>query len=290
VTPVALHGALADIAERWRVYYSHNYLAVALQSLLVGCVRVLRGHTGGLGQEKLLGEFGGSGIAARFRALFGRDLPKPFFELTARQTLEFAGATFSDSPGDVGACLDKLTIDAAFSERRLEQCLIDEDANDIGGIALATLLLYIVVLRYPQQVKPDYQNWYQQQVYDSYYDISVPGVAALLHGEFGKAWLDRSNEEILNRLIWRFVIRQHQAMSYARGFGGSSSLFHVDGTTVIGTSAGYTDPRALNPRLRSTLQILYDIGLIDYDDDGGCHRTSEGDTWLDAELKRETGA
>ena len=31
-------------------------------------------------------------------------------------------------------------------------------------------------------------------------------------------------------------------MSYERGFGGSAPLFHVDGTTVIGTGTDYTDP------------------------------------------------
>jgi hypothetical protein len=39
-------------------------------------------------------------------------------------------------------------------------------------------------------------------------------------------------------------------MSYERGFGGSAPLFHLDGTTVIGTGTDYTDPQALNPRTR----------------------------------------
>jgi hypothetical protein len=108
-----------------------------------------------------------------------------------------------------------------------------------------------------------------------------------LRQEFGEDWLDRANGEILNRILSRFVIRQHERMGYERGFGGSSPLFHVDGTTVIGTGADYTDPRALNPRLGSALQILSDLGLIVYEDDG-YRRTPEGDAWLASELKRET--
>jgi hypothetical protein len=75
-------------------------------------------------------------------------------------------------------------------------------------------------------------------------------------------------------------------MSYERGFGGNAPLFHVDGVTVIGTNTDYTDPRALNVRLRSALQILTDLGLIYWDDDG-YSRTEDGDVWLAAELRNE---
>lgn len=121
-------------------------------------------------------------------------------------------------------------------------------------------------------------------------DIALPEIAKFLLEEFGDSWLDCSNEQILHRIVWRFVIRQHQAMSYERGFGGSAPLFHVDGTTIIGTGTDFTDPRALNPRLGSALQILSDLGLITYDDDIGYKRTPEGDDWLSAELKHEVAA
>jgi|PersoiStandDraft_1058852.scaffolds.fasta_scaffold138092_1 hypothetical protein len=62
---------------------------------------------------------------------------------------------------------------------------------------------------------------------------------------------------------------------YERGFGGSAPLFHVDGTTVIGTGTDYTDPQALNSRLGSALQILSDLGLATYEEEGGYRRTRE---------------
>ena len=76
-------------------------------------------------------------------------------------------------------------------------------------------------------------------------------------------------------------------MSYERGFGGSAPLFHVDGTTIIGTNTDYTDPRALNPRLRSALQILSDLGLLRWDTESGYEPTPEGKTWLLAQVRRE---
>jgi hypothetical protein len=149
------------------------------------------------------------------------------------------------------------------------------------------MLLYLVVIRYQRQIRSSFNNWYEQQVHNDLADISLPGVVRFLHREFGDDWFDRWNGEILSRILSRFVIRQHERMSYERGYGGSAPLFHVDGTTVIGTGTDYTDPRALNPRLGSALQILSDLGLLIYEEEGGYRRTPMGDAWLASELKRE---
>jgi len=47
-----------------------------------------------------------------------------------------------------------------------------------------------------------------------------------------------------------------------RGFGGSAPPFHVDGATVIGSDADFSDPQALNARFFSTVQILHDLKLV----------------------------
>jgi hypothetical protein len=279
---------LSDIAERWRAYHSHSYLAVALQSLLVALARILRDRPGGIARADLLGEFSSSAITARFTELFGHELPGTFFDLTPRDMLALAGVTLPKSPDGGGVLV--LPIASPFSERNLESHLIDGEANDAGGIALAAMLFYQTVLRYPAAVAGPFHNWYSRHVKDPYADIVLPGVIDMLHGEFGSSWIDRSNREILDRVIWRFVIRQHQTMSYERGFGGNAPLFHVDGVTVIGTNTDYTDPRALNVRLRSALQILTDLGLIYWDDERGYCRTDDGEAWLVAELSSEQSA
>ena len=286
--PIKLHDALSDIAFRWRVYFFQSYLTVALQSFLVTCVRLMRGRPGGVGYQNLLQGLGELAIKTRYRELFNRALPKNFFVMTARETLTLAGVAF---PRKQEARLDALSVDAKFSERSLEILLTEEgEANEAAGIVLATMLLYQVVVRYKQLMETPFHNWYQQQVYDPYADISVPGVDTFLHGEFGPDWLDRSNGEILNRVIWRFVIRQHQTMSYERGFGGSAPLFHVDGTTIIGTTTDFTDPRADNPRLGSALQILSDLGLLRWDSERGYEQTPKGKSWLRAQIQHETMA
>ena len=250
---VSVPPQLADMYERWRIFYSQIYLAVALQSILVACVRVLRNRPAGMTYEQLVQGLNPPGLKARFREVFGRELPNDFFALSARETLAVCGIG-GKRP------VNTLPIDAPFSERNLEHLLIESEANDVAGIVLAAMLLYEVVLRYGQRVSAAHNNWYAQQVYNPAADIALPEIVKFLVEEFGDGWLDRSNEQILHRVVWRFVIRQHQTMSYERGFGGSAPLFHVDGTTIIGAGTDFTDPQVLNPRLGSALQILSDLG------------------------------
>ncbi|MCR6733397.1 MAG: hypothetical protein NVV83_04585 [Afipia sp.] len=281
IAAITVPSELADIYERWRVFYSQNYLAVALQSMLAACVRLLRDKPAGLSQNQLMQALNPPGLKARFEELFDRKIPADFFTMSARETLSTCGITINHNTTSA------LPIDAPFSERSLEESLVGGEANEASGIVLAAILLYQTVLRYQTRTLAAYKNWYAQQVFNPSADIALPEIAKYLIEEFGNDWLDCSNERLLHRVVWRFVIQQHQTMSYERGFGGSAPLFHVDGTTIIGTNSDFTDPRALNPRLGSALQILTDIGLIIYDDESGYRRMPDGDDWLASELKHE---
>ena len=75
----------------------------------------------------------------------------------------------------------------------------------------------------------------------------------------------------------------------AGGFGGGAPLFHVDGTTVVGTDTDFTDPQARNSRFWNALQILADLNLIVFDQEEGYRPTPEGDVWLADELARAGG-
>jgi hypothetical protein len=149
------------------------------------------------------------------------------------------------------------------------------------------MLLYAVLLRYQTSVEPSYDAWYQNLVQDRFADLSVPGVLGTLRSEYGDDWWRRPNREILNLLLWRFVLLQHQTMSYERGFGGSAPLFHIDGTTLIGTDADFSEPGALNARFLSALQILRDLKLVARDYEDGFRLTGEGEAWLRRLLAEE---
>ena len=283
VIPFRGDNHLSDIAQRWRIYQAHSYLGVALQSFLVTCVRVLREHRGGLAEDALPAAVSAQGIRYRFLEVTGIDLVGDFFDLTPREMLVACGIPF---PKEASNSLTAPRIDAPLSESALEELLTDGEANENAGVALAALLLYQVLLRCSNLTSEPIQNWYRQQIYDSYADLSLTVVADFLIGEFGNDWIDRPNRDVLRRIIWRFVIRQHQTMSYERGFGGTGPLFQVDGTTVIGTSTDYDDPQLINPRFSTTLQILDDLGLIEDDGEIGYQLTEDGASWLQEQLAR----
>jgi hypothetical protein len=282
-------GPLRDAAERWRVFHFHSYLTEALQSLLVSVVGVLRHHPAGIDRSRLLDEFSASALGTRFRKLFAAQLPGPFFDLTPAELLGVADISVDHALARRAAALRNLSIESKFGERSVANHLIEGEAEQASGIVLASMLLYATLLRYQTSVESSYDAWYQNLVQDRFADLSVPGVLGTLRSEYGDDWWRRPNREILNLLLWRFVLLQHQTMSYDRGFGGSAPLFHIDGTTIIGTDADFSEPGALNARFFSALQILRDLRLVGGDYEDGFRLTGEGEAWLRRLLAEEAG-
>jgi hypothetical protein len=287
-TAIFAPAPLRDAAERWRVFHFHSYLTEALQSLLVSVVGVLRHHPAGIERSHLLDEFSVPALGARFPKLFETQLRSSFFDLTPAELLGIADINVDHTLARRKGALRNLAIGSKFSERNLANILIEGEAEQAGGIVLASMLLYAVLLRYQTSVEPSYDAWYQNLVQDRFADLSVPGVLGTLRSEYGDAWWCRPNREILNLVLWRFVLLQHQTMSYERGFGGSAPLFHIDRTTIIGTDADFSEPGALNARFFSALQILRDLKLVGYED--GFSLSSEGEAWLQRLLAEEARA
>jgi hypothetical protein len=277
--PVVLPAILSDIKERWRIFHTQGYLAVALQAFLVAVVRQIGNRPAGVEREQLALLLNPPDLSERFTEVFGIDLPRDFYEMTPRETLALCGITLGN------ARKASLSIDAKFSERQLEKLLVESEANEAAGVVLASMLLYQTILRHNVRSSEQFNNWYGQHIRNDYADVALPGLIRFFEGEFGEQWTERSNGEILDRVIWRFVIRQHQTMSYERGFGGAAPLFHVDVTRVVATEMDYADPQAKNSRFWSALQILADLGLI-VKKDKVYEMTKDGEAWLASELER----
>ncbi|MGL3107254.1 hypothetical protein [Bradyrhizobium sp. BR 1432] len=276
---VVLSTSLSDIQQRWRVFATQGYLAVALQSLLVAVVRQIRDQPAGVERTQLVRLLNPPSLTERLKEVSGLELPGDFLQMTPRDTLALCGLDVRD-PGQ-----SALSAEAPFSERQLEEWLIEDEANEASCVVLAATLLYQIVLRHKQRCPVQFNNWYGQQIHNHYADVALPGIIRFFEDEFGKHWVERTNGEILDRIVWRFIVRQHQTMSYERGFGGVAPLFHVDGTRVVATEMDYTNPRAKNPRFRPALRILADLKLI-VEGDEGYELTEEGETWLATELAR----
>ena len=274
-------GRLDDIRQRWRIYQAHSFLAVALQSFLVACVRLLRNHRGGVSDDALMAALNATAIASRFQDITGVDLP--LRSLILRQEAHWWPVISIRRTGRTWFSTGR-SSKTRFPSAGWRHFLVEGEAEEGAGIAFAAILLFQVVLRHSDLTVEPIQNWYRRQVYDPYSDVSIAVIADFLKAEFGNDWIDRPNGEILRRIIWRFVIRQHQTMSYEWGFGGTAPLFQLDGTTVIGTSTDYADPQSPHPRFPRALQILEDLGLIEDDDEIGYRLTEDGETWLNNEL------
>ena len=81
-------------------------------------------------------------------------------------------------------------------------------------------------------------------------------------------------------------LQQHQSMSYEKTSTGDHCLLQVDGPKVVSTG-DYDEISMGNPRLRSAIQILKDLGLIEDDNDGITYLTTEGKQFLKRELAKE---
>jgi hypothetical protein len=285
--PVEIPAALSDAAERWRIFNFHGYLSVALQSLLVSILSVLRNRPGGIDRNYLLKEFSAPVLAAQFRKLFNIQLPGSLFDRTPAELLGLSGVNVVDALARRRGALRPIAISSKFSERHLARLLIDGEAEQASGIVLAAILMFALLLRYQTSVEQAYDAWYENLVQDRFADLSVPGVLGTLRSEYGDDWWHQPSRDVLNLLIWRFVLLQHQTMSYERGFGGSAPLFHIDGATIIGTDADFSDPQALNARFFSAMRILHDLKLVDGAFSDGFQLTSDGAAWLQSLLVLE---
>jgi hypothetical protein len=135
-----------------------------------------------------------------------------------------------------------LSIDSLLAERQIDEALTSGEANEAAGVVGAAMLLYQTILRYKKRTALPFHNWHTAHVHNEHADVALSGIMRFLDSEYGDTWLDQPNAKILDQIVWRFVVRQHQTMSYERGFGGSAPLFHVDGSTVVATDTDYAPP------------------------------------------------
>jgi len=87
-------------------------------------------------------------------------------------------------------------------------------------------------------------------------------------------------------VLSRYVVQQHQSMSYEKTWTGERCLLQVDGPKIFSTG-GFDKIGMGNPRLRSAMQILTDVGLMGDDAQGVSRLTAEGKVFLRREKAKE---
>ena len=275
---------LADILERWRIFHFHNYLTSALESLLAATMRAILYHPAGRTISEILDAFGTAQADEDLGKLLGVGLPSPFMDMTPAQSLELLGIdriiTISDEENGAAPFEGN-----PFAERILRAALIEDGAlAGPSGAAAASLLVYMLVLRYDRTVHESHRGWNAMKVVQPQADVSMPTVVQGLLTELGTDWWNRPNREVMSRLLNKFVVRQHETMSYEKGYGGSPALFRIDGMKIIGTDLVRDDVKPGNARFPSAMQVLKDLRLIASDPEEGTFLTADGRSMLESFL------
>ncbi len=285
---VRLPPALMDIATRWRMFYFHHYMSVALEGMFCWLVTNLATHgLAGASLEEFVA--GLDGLAARkcLTDLLGLDVPRPFGSMTPAEFFVVCGVRGDDLGPDLGTAFEHAIPSLhPVAEDTLEGYIRDgEFMQSPTGLALPMILLAATLARFARWEPTNYGKWLAGAAIDPYLDLVPPVVSAGLNRRFDHWWL-RPWRELTEFVLSRYVVRQHQAMSYAKSSSGDRCLLQTDGDKVFATGR-FEKLSPPNPRLRSALQILKDLGLMEDGDDGVTRLTKEGRSFLAQELAKE---
>jgi hypothetical protein len=291
VLKVSLPKQLIDIATRWRMFYFHYNMGVALEGLFAWVVSQV-GETGlaGMTVESLVASFNDLSTTKNISDLLGIDLSGSLADLTpsrlytnvgiGRDVLDPVASRLMDEK--VGSC-------TTLAEDTLEEHIrSNQHLYSPVGLVLPLLLLTTTLARYAQWNDTNYGKWLAAQANDPYLDIVPPVVATGLSRRFGNWWAS-SFKDLSAFILSRYVIQQHQSLSYEKTSSGNRCLIQVDGAKVFSTG-GFNKIGMGNPRMRSAIQILRDLGLVEGagNDEDGSRLSREGQDFLKRELANET--
>ncbi len=285
---ITISPALADIATRWRMFYFHYYMSVALEGLFVWLIAHLTEcGLAGADIDTLPALLSQTATTATVAKALGVKLSAPFGRMRPAELYGAVGVVAGNLDAATGSALDRaVTTMTALAEDRLEAVIrSNTHLNTPAGLAVPMVLLATTLGRYARWERTDYGQWLASAAGDPYLDLIPPVLVAGLTVRFGE-WWQCPWEELTAFVLSRFVIRQHTAMSYAKSWTGERCLLQVDGEKVFATGA-YERVGIGNPRFRSAAQVLKDLGLARDDEDGVTHLTADGTRFLNEELAKE---
>ncbi|MBM4306309.1 MAG: hypothetical protein FJ123_06175 [Deltaproteobacteria bacterium] len=279
---------LIDIATRWRMFYFHHFMGVALEGLFSWLVSQLANcGLAGTTVEALVARLDESSVKKNLSEILQVNLKTSFGESSPSNLFAGIGLSKGDLDVHFSKSLDKTVRSlATFAEDSLEDTIRSkEHVYASTGLALPMVLLATTLGRFMQWEVTNYGKWLASAASDPYLDLVPPLVTSGLSRRFGN-WWKCTWRELASFVLSRYVILQHQSMSYEKTFTGDRCLLQVDGPRVVSTG-NYDEIGMTNPRLRSALQILKDLGMMEDDDDGITHLTTDGKQFLKRELVKE---
>ncbi len=287
---ISIPESLTDISRRWRMFYFHHYMGVAIEGMFSWLVTRVseRGLTGAsvgeLASElkspvvsRELGELTGGGITGEF----GASNPAKFFSIFGLAESDLSNALSKEFD-------EKITEEHACAESSLESAIRDgTHRHSATGLAVPCVLLALTLGRYRQWEETEYGDWLASDavVKDPYLDL-LPSTVSIGLSNHYSGWWRKSWSELAEYVLARFVVQQHQSMAFEKTATGDRCLLEVDGERVT-SDAAYDKVGLGNARLGSAIQILTDLSLLSKDEHGNRIVTPDGIAILETELSRE---
>ncbi len=273
---------LQDIATRWRMFYFHRYLTIALESLLLSLIVWIKTSLSGTSVEGALAALRPEDAQRRIAKRLGLRLTRPFLSLSPEDLFKITGVNVDPTTDRGCPDFDRVVdLHHSLSERRLTDLLLSEEPLEADErLAVATILAYVVLARYRRWLDTPMDHWLAQHVSDPYEDIYLGTVLRYLGRRSPLGWWRVPSVHLLEQLLSRFVVSQHEAMVHARGIIRTTALFHRDAGRLIWTRFEFDEAGGRNARLHSAIQILVDLGLLEHDEVGIPRLTSDGRVWL----------
>ncbi len=285
---VVIPPQLLDIATRWRMFYFHHFMSVAFEGLFSWLVCQL-GNLGLAGAtiDTLVTQLDEPAVRKNLSEILAVDLKGLFGDLTPSALCAKAGIKAGALDEVVSKSVDlAVTSISPFAEDTLEELIrSNEHLYSSTGLALPMILMSVTLGRYSQWEATKYGKWLASAANDPYLDLVPPLVTTGLSRRFGD-WWNSTFKELTSIVLSRYVVQQHQAMSYEKTWTGERCLLQVDGARIVSTG-GFDKIGMGNPRLRSAIQILTDLGLIEEDEEEVTRLTSEGEAFLKDEMVKE---
>lgn len=270
------------------MFYFHHYMGVALEGLFAWLVSQLGAcGIGGATIDSLVAKLREASVRRSLSEILETDLPSSFGDLTPATVFAAVGAPEGNLDERLSRRLDGVIQSyTPLAEDTLEELIrSNEHLHSSTGLALPLVLFATTLARYRQWETTNYGQWLANTASDPFLDLVPPLVTVGLSRRFGD-WWNGSWKELATFVLSRYIVQQHQSLSYEKSWTGDRCLLQVDSQKVLSTGS-FDKIGMRNGRLSSAIQILHDIALLVDDDDGVTHLTTEGREFLERELARD---
>jgi hypothetical protein len=282
---------LREIAERWRMFYFHHYMGVALESLFAWLTTALVPYElSGATVGTVLKQCETAAARKDFESYCGFKLARGFSDLCPSDLFATLGIPYDSTGDDLSNRLDRLLRPPhALAEESLESAIKGKGNKDTPlGLMQPLVLLAVSLARFQRWRETRYGRWLANASKGNALNLVPPLVLRDLEKHFENLWhtpFGMMGEYVLRQ----FIVQQHQTMATVKAKRDNRCLIQQDENSGRLIAEEAFDKIGMgNPRLGSAIQVLTDLGLMSKGDDDTLVLTADGRKWLKAEMAKET--